>query len=166
MLSNIERTKRAVEGAMQGLTSCLTFTVETEEDFTDGWLPTLDLKMRVDDATQIVYTLYEKPTGTDRCLQATTALNQNCLIRSLNNEVMRRLANMSQHIPLKEKVAVLDRFSQKMSNSGHVEDIVRRSMVSGMKGHLRKVERCKKEGKHFHRTAASSAKTRKTKKNY
>ena len=43
---------------------------------------------------------------------------------------------------MKEKVAVLDIFSQKMTNSGHVEDVVRRSMVSGIKGHIRKVERC------------------------
>ena len=35
-LTDIERTKRAIQGAMQGLTDCLTFTVETEEDFTDG----------------------------------------------------------------------------------------------------------------------------------
>ena len=33
MLTNIERTKRVVFGAMQGLTDCLSFTVETEEDF-------------------------------------------------------------------------------------------------------------------------------------
>ena len=42
-LSAIERTKRVVYGAMQGLTECLAFTVETEEDFSDGWLPTLDI---------------------------------------------------------------------------------------------------------------------------
>ena len=118
-ISAIERTKLAVHGAMQGLTECLTFTVETEEDFDDGWLPTLDIKLRVDECNQIQYNFYEKPTGSDRCLQAETALNQNCLVRSLNNEVMRRMANMSEHIPIEERVKVLDRFSQKMVNSGH-----------------------------------------------
>ena len=120
--------------------------------------------MRVNDANQVVYTFDEKPTGSDKCLQASTALNQNCLVRSLNNEVMRRLANMSKHIPLKEKVAVLDKFCQKMISSGHMVDVVRRAMVSGIKGHLRKAERCRKEWKPFHRTAAASAKSRKTKK--
>ena len=37
-------------------------------------------------------------------------------------------------------------------------------MVSGVTGHWRKVTRCEKEGKPFHRTAASSARTRKIKK--
>ena len=40
LLSPTERTKRAVHGSMQGLTKCLRFTVETSEDFADGWLPT------------------------------------------------------------------------------------------------------------------------------
>ena len=162
-LSDIERTKRVIQGAMQGLTDCLTFTVETEEDFPDGWLPTLDMKLRVDEANQIEYNFFEKPTGSDKCLQASTALNHNCLIRSLNNEVMRRMANMSSHIPMEERVKALDRFSQKMVNSGHTIEVVRRIMIGGVKGHLRKVERCKKEGKPFHRTAAASAKSRKTK---
>ena len=52
-LSAIERTKRVIFGAMQGLTKCLAFTVETEEDFPDGWLPTLDMKMRVNKQNQI-----------------------------------------------------------------------------------------------------------------
>ena len=64
---------------------------------------------------------------------------------------------MSDHIPVKEKIHVLDRFSQKMTNSGRCLAVVRRIMVSGLKGHIRKVARCVKEGKPFHRTAAASA---------
>ena len=111
--TDIERTKRVVQGAMQGLTDCLTFTVETEEDFSDGWLPTLDMKLRVNKANQIEYNFFEKPTGSSKCLQASTALNPNCLIRSLNNEMMRRLSNMNEHIPMEEKTEVLDKFSAK-----------------------------------------------------
>ena len=76
---------------MQGLTNCLAFTVETEEEFADGWLPTLDFKLRVNANNIIEYAFYEKPTTSNRCLQSDTALNQNCLIRSLANEVGRRL---------------------------------------------------------------------------
>ena len=149
---------------MQGLTDCLEFTVETEEDFSDLWLPTLDLKLHVDDTNQIRYSFYEKPTGSDKCLQSTTALNQNCLMRSMSNEVMRRLSNMSQHVSIKDRVEVLDNFGQKMTNSGHCLDVIRRSLANGLKGHLRKVKRCIQEGKQFHRTAASSSKERRTKK--
>jgi hypothetical protein len=52
LLSPTERTKRVVYGSMQGLTKCLAFTVETSEDFADGWLPTLDFKLRVNAQTK------------------------------------------------------------------------------------------------------------------
>ena len=159
----IERTKRIVYGAMQGLTECLAFTVETEEDISDGLLPTLDMKMRVNEKNQIEYTFFEKPTASSKCLQATTALNQNCLMKSLSNEVMRRLANISEHMGIREKVRVLDEFCQKMANSEHLLEAVRKTLVNGIKGHLRKVKRCEDEGKPFHRCAANSARTRKQK---
>ena len=136
-LSEIERTKRAVFGAMQGLTNCLSFTVETQEDFSDGWLPTLDIKMRVRSDNQIEYTFFSKPTSSDKCLQADTALNHNCLMKSLSNEVMRRLANVSSHMGTGERVVVLDGFSQMMANSGHTIDVAQRTLVNGIKGHVR-----------------------------
>ena len=71
---------------------------------------------------------------------------------------------MSQHVSTREKVAALDRFCQKMINSGHCLAVVRRTMVSGITGHIRKVTRCMEEGKPFHRTAASSARSGKLKK--
>ena len=74
------------------------------------------------------------------------------------------MANMSHHIPIRERVRVLDKFSQKMTNSGHSLEVIRRSMISGVKGHIRKAARCEKEGKPFHRTAAASAGSRKTRK--
>ena len=151
-------------GAMQGLTSCLAFTVETEEDFTDGWLPTLDIKLRVLEDNQIAYTFFTKPTASNKCLQADTALNHNCVVRSLSNEVMRRLANMSSHVGLGERVKVMDEYSLMMVTSGHGMEVVRQSLVSGMKGHVRKVARCIKEGKPFHRCASASAQSRKSKK--
>ena len=163
-LSAIERTKRVVFGAMQGLTTCLAFTVETEEDFSDGWLPTLDMKMRVSEQNQVKYTFFEKPTASNKCLQATTALNQNYLMKSLSKEVMRRLANISEHMGNKEKVRVMDDFSQKMVNSGHTMEVVKKTLANGMKGHIRKVQRCKAEGKPFHRCEGSSARSRKQKK--
>ena len=43
----LERTKRALHASMQGLKSCLAFTVETGDEFADGWLPTLDMKLSI-----------------------------------------------------------------------------------------------------------------------
>ena len=63
-----------------------------------------------------------------------------------------------------ERVKVMDEYSLMMVTSGHGMEVVRQSLVSGMKGHVRKVARCITEGKPFHRCASASAQSRKSKK--
>ena len=76
---------------MVGLTKCLSFTTETSEEFAEGWLPNLGFKLRVSQKNIIEYCFYEKLTAPNRCLQAETALDHNCMIKSLSNEVERRM---------------------------------------------------------------------------
>ena len=59
LLSPIERTKRVIEKSMEGVTKCLRFTTEMLEDFEDGWLPTLDFKLRVTAKNIIEYTFFK-----------------------------------------------------------------------------------------------------------
>ena len=56
------------------------------------------------------------------------------MIRSLGNEVIRRLDSFSSSVPIAQKVEALDRFSQKLVNSGHKREAVRGILVSGIKG--------------------------------
>ena len=44
-------------------------------------------------------------------------MNQNCLIKSLANEVDRRLDSFSETVEVREKIAALDRFSQKLQST-------------------------------------------------
>ena len=163
-LSPIERTKRMILASMQGLTKCLAFTVETCEDFENGCLPTLDFQLRVTINNIIEYSFYEKPTAPNRCLQADTALNQNSLIRSLSNEVGRRLDSFSETVPMDARISALDRFSQKLLNSGHNLATVRNILVGGIKGYKRKVARSVAAKTPIHRSSQISAASRRTKK--
>ena len=134
LLSPMERTRRVVQGSMVGLTKCLEFTTETSEDFSDGWLPTLGFKIRVCQDNIIQYCFYEKPTAPNRCLQAETALNHNSMMKSLANEVERRMDMISASVPLKERVAVINTFSQKLINSGHILKTARDVICNGLEG--------------------------------
>ena len=69
-----------VEASINGIVNCLKFTVETGMDFEDSWLPTLDLSLKVDEENTILYCFYEKPTSSEVCLQADTALSQNSIL--------------------------------------------------------------------------------------
>ena len=82
------------------------------------------------------------PTAYNRCLQEDTALNHNSLIMALSNEVGRRLDSYSSSMPNKERVDALDKFSQKLVNSGHAVKTIRTILVGGIKGYKRKVARC------------------------
>ena len=53
---------------------CLAFTMESGEDFY-GWLPTLDLSVKVAEDNQIIYKFFEKPTASKVCLQADKTLD-------------------------------------------------------------------------------------------
>ena len=57
-LSRLEVTKRIIEGTMGGLEDYLKFTMETEEEFEDGWLPTLDTELKVSTANIIMYQFF------------------------------------------------------------------------------------------------------------
>ena len=124
----------------------------------------MDFKLRVNAQNQIEYSFYEKPMASNRCLQADTALNHNCLIRSLGNEVIRRLDSFSGSVGMGEKTGALDIFSQKLLNSGHKVATIRSILVSGIKGYKRRVSRCLAGNIPLHRSAGQSADKRRRKK--
>ena len=98
-------------------------------------------KLRMQSINIIEYAFYEKPITSNRTLQSDTALNQNRLIKSLANEV----DSFSETVDVAEKKAALDRFSKKLTNSGHNLTTVRSILVSDIKGYKWSVARCKEQ---------------------
>ena len=94
------------------------------------------------------------------CLQADTALAQNGLVQSLVHDVMRMMLNCSSHIPIVSRREVIDKFGQKMVNSGQTIQEVRRNLISGLKGWRSKLDRCKTTNQLVHRSARQSADSR------
>merc|ERR1712020_661546 len=77
-LTLTEVTKRCLSASLNGIKNFLKFTMETGEDEGfDGWLPTLDTSLRVNEANKVEYKFYEKPTSSNRCLPASSAMNIN-----------------------------------------------------------------------------------------
>ena len=60
---------------MNSMMSFLNFTVEVGDDFQDGKLPTLDLKIWIQDGV-IEYEFYEKPMSGNTVVRAKTALSE------------------------------------------------------------------------------------------
>ena len=55
-------------GTMGSIEDLLQFTTDTEEDSSDGWLPTQDTAVRVAEDNTIQFKFWLKPTSSNRTL--------------------------------------------------------------------------------------------------
>ena len=133
-LKPIERTRRVLMGTMGNIEDYLGFTFETEEDFPDGWLPTLDTALKVTEDNQVSFKFWEKPTNCNRTLHMRTAMGENQKIQIRMQEMIRRLANTKEDTRREDKVLILDNYCQKLINIGYRVDQVRKIVVTGIRG--------------------------------
>ena len=122
------------------------------------------MSLRVTEHNVIQYRFYEKPTASSVCFQADTALGQNGLVQSLVEEVKRRMLNTSTVMPTAVRCKILDKFAQKMINSGHSVQQARKNILSGVKGYETKLKQCAKNCTPVNRSAAGSGASRRKKK--
>ena len=158
------RTRDILVETMTGIESYLAFTAETESDFQDGWLPTLDTSWKVGDRNQVLYRHFEKETATNQTIQKSSAMGENVKVQIVAQDLVRRLSNTMEALGSKEKARVVDEYAQKLLNSGYEEYQVRRIIVSGIKGFEGKKLRHERQGWRLRRTAAESGDTRAKKK--
>ena len=85
-------------------------------------------------------------------------------IRSLTNEVIRRLLTTGDMIPDATRCQILDIFAQKMMNSGYGLKQIRRVILGGIKGYEKMVKRSKQGGRKLHRSSGESSQARARKK--
>ena len=160
-LSGLEVTKRIIEGTMQGIEDFLVFTMETGDEFPEGWLPTLDTNIKVSEENVIQYKFFEKPMSANTVLHMRTAMAEDSKVRSLTNDLVRRLLTTSESLPDKLRWKIIDDFAQKLLNSGYKLEQTRRIIVAGLKGYEKKLRESKiPGGRKMHRTSKESSVSR------
>ena len=116
----------------------------------------------------IHYTFFEKPTSSNQMIQQESALPENIKMATLNSEVVRRMQNVSELLPVEERVEVLDNLAQKVTNSAYKLEKVRQILVGGLSGYEKRSRQSKlAEGRGFrplHESAAGSHMARSKKK--
>ena len=161
-LSGEEITRRIVHESMQGVMEPLRFTTEIGED--DGWLPTLDLQVRVESNNLVSFKYYEKPTVTNVMVQKRSAMGENEKVQILSNDMVRRLATTDPRQDKSTRVKVVDQFAKKILTSGYSLQQTRRIILGGIRGWKRRLERAKEEGRAMYRKASSCQESRLKKK--
>ena len=75
--SLLEVTLDAIRYSMEGISSYLSFTYETGADFGDGWPPTLDTSLVVDQTNTVLHKYFEKPSTTNTTILKSSAMAEN-----------------------------------------------------------------------------------------
>ena len=157
-------TKDVIMESINGIYSFLDFTVETGDDFSDGWLPTLDTSLRVNGNNQVDYIYYEKPTTTNTTIHQNSAMGENAKMQCLANDLVRRFLNTREDLPSSYREMIVDKYGIKLMTSGYSRDQTRKIMTNGIKGYLTKLKRRKLHGRRIHYTASESKDSRIKKK--
>ena len=155
-LSGEQITKRILPETMNNIEDYLKFTAEVGEEYEGGWLPTLDMEIRITGKNEVVYRQYEKPVSSKRTVQRTSAMGENIKHQILSQDMIRRLKNTSESLGGAAKVRAVDQYSQKLRNSGYMRDQIARIITNGVKGYEGMRRRRIKEGRALKCTASKS----------
>ena len=120
--SLLDVTLDIIKESMRGVTSYLTFTYETGSEYGDGWLPTLDTNLLITPENLVYYKYYEKPTTTNTTILMSTAMAENPKVQCLSNDLVRRLLNTKEELPVKYREEVVNSYGVKLLTSGYGYD--------------------------------------------
>ena len=114
-----QRTKEEVLKSLNEILNTLSFTVETQEEYESGYMPTLDTQTRVGNNRKISFKYYSKPMASNLVIQLGTALSQQTIFSSLRQDLCRRLGNTGIMEGIEAKITIIENFIQQIRNSGH-----------------------------------------------
>ena len=161
--TKVARWARIALEAMNDINPDVQFTAETAEDFVSGWLPTLDLDLKmVKDC--ISHTYYQKPMRTPLLVMENSAMGSQQKNNIMSNEVMRRLFNVGKNQPMAEKVRILDQAAQQLKNSGYSQSQAANMILSGIRGDKRRRARREFKGEELYRKGPSTLQSMNQKK--
>ena len=140
---------------MQEVYSCLKFTTKMGEG-EENWLPTLDIKLRVERTNMVSYRFYEKLSTTNIMMQKRSSLDENSKVKILSNDLERRLAHTDERQDERTRAEVVDGFGKKLLTSGFSLNQVRTIALNGIRVWKRRRTKAKTLGKGLFRTSKES----------
>ena len=97
-------------------------------------------------------------------LHKRTAMAEDSKMRSLSNEVIRRMVTTGEMVEDSVRCQVIDDLAQKMSNSGYSLQQIRRVILAGLKGYEKMRRTARSGGRRVLRTAGESSSIKAKKK--
>ena len=137
------RTVEEITKSMNSVWKFIKFTSETESDFLDGFLPTLDFATHVESNGHVSYKFFTKPMASNLVLQIGTALSKGCVFSSLRQDLVRRLLNSDLSLSVHTRMEVVNEYIQLLVNSGHKFQYIKSVVLQGLSKFVYMVQRSK-----------------------
>ena len=106
-LTILQVTTREIRKMMNSIYPHLKFEMETEDMFNNGRLPTLDFDCWVID-NKIYYSFFQKSMARKTVIHKQSALSEKTKVTSLSQDLIRRMKNTSEDVPIEERIAIID----------------------------------------------------------
>ena len=131
-LSDKERTKLEVVRAMKSISPDLQFTVEASEDFEDKRLPTLSFSLW-EEKWGICHSYFEKEVRSQILVMERSAMGNQSKYAIMTNELRRRFEVVHERIDQKEKLEIVNKYTQQLVNSGYDRGQIKEMIVSDLR---------------------------------
>ena len=131
----------------------ISFTMESQCDFDDKFLPTLDMSLQLSmkGTPRMRYKFYKKPMASKLGILQTSALSEQVKSNTITQEVIRRLSHTSRVETLETRISILDDYTNDMIASGYCMDELKNFITPGIVGFERRVSRELQGGAPLHR---------------
>ena len=159
-----QKTSEELCKAMNSIYPNIKFTFETENDFPNKRLPSLDCELFMEEGKYIRYSFFEKPMKNPFCIMQSSAMSNKSKVQILSQDLVRRMMNICDTVSQSERNRVVDNYTDRLFRSGYSLSQVYDIIVSGLTGYERKLKKAANENTPIHRPAASTLKSRINKK--
>ena len=135
------RTIEEIHKSINSVWDFLEFTTESQSDFQDAALPTLDFKTCIKRNGYVAYEFFSKPMSRNNVLTYGTALSRTCIFSSLRQDLVRRLSNTDLSMGPDVRLKIVNQFIQLMINSGHKFQFIKAVILQALSKFVYMVER-------------------------
>ena len=158
------RTAKLLGELGNTVSSFIKLTTDYPSNHQSGFMPLLDLQVRVNESNKVEYRFYSKPMSSPFVILANSAMpikiKRNCLIQ----EAIRRLRNTSRSLDWGIKAKILSEFCNKMMISGYSEKFRLEVIKSAVRGYEKQCLDADQGIKPLHRSREFQAEQRMKKK--
>ena len=103
-------TMEIIKSIANSISDMIEFTVDVPSNYEEDKMPILDMKVWLNDEDEVEYMFYEKPMKSTLVINKQSALPENVKMKTLTQEVFRRLHNTRSTVMNKYKTEILNDF--------------------------------------------------------